>query len=78
MDDGWRFCPKCGKPNTVNDTIAGTVQRWRRRVGKRKNDVTIAELVAELQTEVSAGIQQLRDELKTYKEKAAKTKEETP
>jgi hypothetical protein len=71
MDDSWRFCPTCGKPNEINDAIAGTVERWRRRVGKSKNEHTMAELVTELQTEVSARIHQLREDLAEAKRKLA-------
>lgn len=64
MDPTWRFCPKCGSGSIVSDAIATIVQDWRKRVGKAKNEFTIAELIRELQVGVAGHFERaLRDEL---------------
>lgn len=53
MDPTWRFCPRCGSGSVVSEAIETIVQNWRRRVGKAKNENTIAELIKELQVGVA-------------------------
>ena len=53
MDPTWRFCPRCGSGSVVSDAIETIVQGWRQRVGKAKNEFTIAELIKELQVGVA-------------------------